>query len=115
MIGSINLMDRQTTQVQGNQTKSPVEQLNNDIKSQLDNLKKTEDTNKKTSNNLQVTSKVESSEKTKDTENLMDTLRENENRSLVSSSSYAQANSQANRVSGMQAYSQMGKSVFSFS
>jgi len=115
MIGSVNAMSNPISQMQANQANNQVSQVNQNIKTSIEDLKKTDDNKKKVANNAEDNSKLESSEKTKDTENLMDTLGQNENRSLVSSSSYAQANDQANRVSGMQAYNQNGKSVFNFS
>jgi len=91
-----------------------VGQANQNIKADLDSLTKTTDNKKKTINALAANAKLESSEKTKDTENLMETLSQDESQSMTTSGAYAQANEQSNRLSGLQAYGQSGKSVFNF-
>ena len=113
MIGSISSTGSQINQIQYTQPNSQLGQVAQNVKTDEVGLNKELENIKKDLKSQLLNKKQDVIKQTKENENLMETLSQDESQSL-STNVFQRTNTQANQLSGLQAYQQAGKSEFSF-
>ena len=113
MIGSISSVQGQSNLIQALQSKNETNQVQQNLEALKDRNKITSENNKASVNSLS-TDNTNAAGSSNPKVDIMDQLSQIEAQYFSTNTDYSKTNTQANRITGLQTYAQVGKSEFAF-